>query len=130
MLELAISSHGRFEELGSYSRVRRVGPFVYVAGTTAVEPSGRLHCPDDTYRQTRYVLERIGAALTEAGSALDEVVRTRAYLVDLGTAAEFARAHGEVFGEARPACTAVGARLTVPGMSVEIEAEALVRAEL
>lgn len=130
MIELALSSHGRFERLGGYARVRRVGPFVYVAGTTAIEPSGRLHRPGDTYAQTRFTLDRIAKLLTEAGSDIDEVVRTRAYLTDLTMAADYARAHGEVLAKAQPVTTAIGATLTMPGMMVEIEAEAIVRSAL
>lgn len=130
MIDIAVSSHGRFEQLGGYARVRRVGAFVYVAGTTAIEPSGRLHCPDDTYAQTRFVLGRIADLLAEAGSELNDVVRTRAYLADLSTATSYARAHGELLAEARPVTTAIGATLTMPGMMVEIEAEAVVRSAL
>ena len=54
---------GRFEELASYSRAKRVGPFVYVAGTTAIEPSGKLHAPGEAYAQTLYILGRIEQAL-------------------------------------------------------------------
>jgi enamine deaminase RidA (YjgF/YER057c/UK114 family) len=127
-IDLTVSGGGRFEQLGGYCRVRRVGCWVFVAGTTAVEPSGRLHAPGDTYAQTRYVLGRIGGWLAEAGAGLEAVVRTRAYLAAGSQAAEFARAHGEVFAGIEPVCTAIGgAVLTVPGMMVEIEAEAIVR---
>ena len=74
---------GRFEEIGSYSRAKRVGPFVYVAGTTAIEPSGKLHAPGDSYAQTIYILKRIEDALREVGANLTHVMRTRAYLTDL-----------------------------------------------
>ena len=60
-------SGGRFEEIGSYSRAKRVGPFVSVAGTTAIEPSGKLHAPGDTYAQSLYILSRIEEALREVG---------------------------------------------------------------
>lgn len=128
MSNLILSGGGRFEEAGGYSRLRRVGDLVLVAGTTAVEPSGRLHAPGDTYAQTRYVLDRVAALLEEAGTSLGDVVRTRAYLADIGTAGEFARAHGEVFAAIRPVCTAVEAGLTTPGMMVEIELDAIVGA--
>jgi enamine deaminase RidA (YjgF/YER057c/UK114 family) len=117
---------GRFESLGSYARVKRVGPFVFVSGTTAVEPSGRLHAPGDTYAQTRYVLARIIALLADAGSDVADVVRTTGFLSDMTDAAAYARAHGEVFAGIEPAATAVGATLTVPGMMVEIEVQAIV----
>lgn len=127
-IDLKVSSGGRFERLGSYSRVRRVGAAVFVAGTTAIESSGRLHAPGDCYAQTRFILARIADWLSEAGASLDSVVRTRAYLVAGADVAAFARAHGEVFAGIEPVCTAIGgAVLTMPGMVVEIEAEAIVR---
>lgn len=126
MINLTIAGGGRFEEIGGYARVRRVGAHVYVAGTTAVEPSGRLHAPGDTYRQTAFVLERIEALLGEAGAELAHVVLTRAYLAQGASATDYAQAHGEVFREVRPVTTAITAGLSVPGMMVEIEAEALV----
>ena len=91
---LTVSGGGRFEEMGSISRVRRVGGLVFVAGTTAVEPSGRLHQPGDTYAQTRFVLDRLSSLLAEVGAELRHVVRTRAYLADIGTAGDYVRAHG------------------------------------
>ncbi len=116
---------GRFEEIGGYVRAKRVGPFVYVAGTTAVEPSGRVHRPGDTEAQTRFVLQRIDAALRAVGSSLDDVVRTRAYLVDMADAGALARAHREALGHAAPVLTAVGAQLATPGLMVEIEVDAI-----
>ena len=120
------SGGGRFEEIGSYVRARRVGPFVFVAGTTAVEPSGRLHAPGDTYAQAIYVFGRIERALREVGAELRHVTRTRAFLADLGAGGEYVRAHGEVFAGIRPVTTGVEAGLTTPGMMVEIEADALI----
>lgn len=127
-IDMKVFGGGRFEQLGGYSRVRRVGPAVFVAGTTALEPSGRLHAPGDCSAQTRFILARISGWLTEVGASLDSVVRTRAYLAAGADVAAFARAHGEVFAGIDPVCTAIGgAVLTMPGMVVEIEAEALVR---
>ena len=125
-IDLTVSGGGRFEEIGGYSRVRRVGALVFVAGTTAIEPSGRLHAPGDTYAQTQYVLERLGRLLEEVGAELRHVVRTRTYLADITTTGEFVRAHGEVFASIRPVATAVEAGLTTPGMMVEIEIDAVV----
>lgn len=127
MIDITLSGGGRFEQAGSYARLRRVGEHVFVAGTTAVEPSGRLHSPGDTYAQTRYALERIATLLEECGSSLADVVVTRSYLTDLTQAGEFVRAHGEVFAGIEPVATAVQAGLSVPGMMVEIEVQALVR---
>ena len=120
---------GRFEEAGSYVRAKRVGPFVYVAGTTAIEPSGKLHAPGDTYAQTHYILKRIENALCEVGANMTHVMRTRAYLVDLSSAGGFIRAHGEVFKGIDPVLTGVEAGLTQPGMMVEIDVDAIIHDE-
>lgn len=125
--DITVHGFGRFEEAGSYSRVKRVGDHVFVAGTTAVEPSGRLHAPGDSYAQTRYVLELLSGYLEEAGSSLRDVVRTRCYLASMSDASGFVRAHGEVFAGIDPVTTAVTSALTTEGMCVEIEMEAIVR---
>ena len=117
---------GRFEELGSYVRAKRVGPFVFVAGTTAIEPTGKLHAPNDTYEQTRYAFARVAKALEEVGASLTDVVRTRLYFADLTTAADGVRAHGEIFRGIRPVTTGVEVGLTVPGMMIEVEVDAIV----
>ncbi len=117
---------GRFEELAGYVRAKRVGPFVYVAGTTAVEPSGRVHQPGDAAAQTRFTLRRIDAALRAVGSSLRDVVRTRAYLADMADAGAFARAHREALQEAAPVLTVVGAQLATPGLVVEVEVDAII----
>lgn len=127
MIDLTTHGGGRFEQAGSYSRVRRVGGMVYVAGTTAVEPSGKLHTPGDTLQQSQYVFERISRLLADVGAGLGDVVRTRAYLTDIDTAGEYVRAHGAAFAGIEPVATVVEARLTVPGMMVEVELDAIIR---
>ncbi|MGE0506241.1 MAG: Rid family hydrolase [Solirubrobacterales bacterium] len=116
---------GRFEEAGGYVRAKRVGDLVFVAGTTAIEPSGRVHAPGDLYAQSRFAIARIGDALAAVGSRLEDVVRVRAYLTDLDRAGEFVRAHRELLGAAKPVLTAVGASLATPGLVVEIEVDAV-----
>ena len=123
------SGGGRFEEIGSYARARRVGPFVFVAGTTAIEPSGQLHAPGDTYAQTLFAFRRIREALADVGAEMRHVPRTRAFLSDLSKAGEFVRAHGEVFRGIRPVTTGVEAGLTTPGMMVEVEVDAIIHDE-
>jgi enamine deaminase RidA (YjgF/YER057c/UK114 family) len=94
-----------------------------VAGTAPVWPDGS--CPDDAEAQARRCFEIIGAALGELGSGLDEIVRTRVYLVDGADAPAVGRVHAEVVGRARPAATmVVVAALLDPRWRVEIEAEA------
>ncbi|MEX0286030.1 MAG: Rid family hydrolase [Paracoccaceae bacterium] len=120
------SGGGRFEEIGSYSRAKRVGPFVYVAGTTAIEPTGKLHAPGDSYAQTIYILGRIEQALKDVGADLRHVMRVRAYVTDMSQTGGFVRAHGEVFKGIDPVLTGVAAGLTQPGMVVEIDVDAIV----
>lgn len=127
---LAARGGGRFEQAGSYVRARRVGPFVYVAGTTAVEPSGALHRPYDTYAQTHFALDRIEQALAEVGARMADVVRVRAYMADNRTGSEFVRAHGERFAGIEPALTAVQATLSYDGMMIEIDVDAILADDL
>ena len=123
---MSTSGGGRFEKIGSYVRAKRIGPFVFVAGTTAIEPSGKLHAPGDTYAQTIYVFDRITDALARVGTEIKHVVRPRAYLADMKEAGGFVRAHGEIFAGIEPVSTAVEAGLTTPGMMVEIEVDAII----
>ena len=120
-------SGGRFEKIGAYARAKRVGPFVWIAGTTAIEPSGKLHAPDDCYAQSIYIFERIREALEEVGAEMHHVVRTTAFLTDMKTgAAGLIKAHGEVFAGINPVTAAVEVGLTTPGMVVEIMADAMI----
>ena len=123
---MSASGGGRFEKIGSYVRAKRIGPFVFVAGTTAIEPSGKLHAPGDTYAQTISAFERITDALARVGAEIKHVVRTRAYLTDMKEAGGFVRAHGEIFAGIEPVSTAIEAGLTTPGMMVEIEVDAII----
>jgi len=117
---------GRFEEIGSYARAKRIGPFAYTAGTTAIEPTGKIHAPYDAYAQTRYILSRTEAFLNEVGAELRHVARVRVYLTDMSHAAGFIKAHGEVFKDIDPVLTAVTAGLTQPGLVVEIDVDAVI----
>lgn len=120
-----ISSGTKWEPFVGYSRAVRIGNHVHVAGTTAVDGNGGLVGPGDGYAQTAFILRKIEAALREAGATLDDVVRTRIFVTDIGRFEEIGRAHGEVFGVIRPASTMVEVRALVdPAMLVEIEADA------
>lgn len=117
---------GRFEEIGSYARAKRIGPFVWTAGTTAIEPTGKIHAPDDGYAQTRYILGRVEEFLAEVGAELRHVARVRVYLTDMKHSAGFIKAHGEVFKGIDPVLTAVTAGLTQEGLVVEIDVDAVI----
>jgi enamine deaminase RidA (YjgF/YER057c/UK114 family) len=109
-----------------YSRAIRVGPHVHVAGTAPIMP-GETDPPADPYAQAKRCLEIIVAALEDVGARPEHVVRTRAYLTSADDWKEVGRAHGEVFGEVRPASAMiVVSSLLDPRWLVEIEAEALV----
>lgn len=123
---MSTSGGGRFEKIGSYARAKRVGPFVFIAGTTAIEPSGKLHQPGDTYAQTLFIFKRIQDALESVGADMRHVVRTRAFLSDIKNGGGFIKAHGEIFAGIEPVTTGVEAGLTTPGMMVEIEVDALI----
>lgn len=113
-----------------YCRAVRCGDLVEVAGTVAVDGAGAVVAPGDPGGQTRAALERVAAALDAVGARLDEVVRTRLYVVDIAAHGDaVGRAHGEVFAGAPPVTTMVQvAALIDPALLVEIEARAWVGA--
>ena len=117
---------GRFEEIGSYARAKRIGPFVWTAGTTAIEPTGKIHAPDDGYAQTLYILGRVKEFLAEVGAEMRHIARVRVYLTDMKHSAGFIKAHGEVFEAINPVLTAVTAGLTQKGLVVEIDVDAVI----
>jgi enamine deaminase RidA (YjgF/YER057c/UK114 family) len=120
-----VSSGGPWEATAGYSRALAVGDACFVSGTTDAGPEGASRHPGDPAGQARAVFAIIEAALTEAGFALDDVVRTRMFIVDPADAAAVIAVHGELFRDIRPASTlVVVARLIDPTLLVEIEAEA------
>ena len=120
-----IASGSPFERVIGFSRAVVAGHHISVSGTAPIVPDGDP--PADAYGQARRCLEIIRAALDEAGASLGDVVRTRTYLVDAADWKDVGRAHGEVFGDVRPASTmVVVSALLDPRWLVELEADAIV----
>ena len=114
-----ISSGAKWESVVGYSRAVVAGQLIEVSGTTAPEAG------DDAYAQTKAAIDKIRAALTEAGATMGDVVRTRMFVTDISRWQEYGRAHGEAFGDIRPATSMIEVKALIePAMLVEIEATA------
>jgi enamine deaminase RidA (YjgF/YER057c/UK114 family) len=124
-----ISSNTIWEKKVGYSRAVRIDNTIEVAGTTALD-GDKIIAPANPFKQMCFIIEKIEQALKQAGASLNDVIRTRMYITDIGHAEEVGRAHEKYFGNIKPASTMIQiSKLVNPDLLVEVEVTAIVSSQ-
>ncbi len=122
-----ISSGTAWENQVGYSRAVKAGNHIFVSGTTAVDENGKIIGVGSSYHQTKYIFQKIEKALNAFGADLEDVVRTRIFVVNIGDWEEIGKAHGEFFKDIKPAATMVEINNLIDiNLLVEIEVDAVI----
>ena len=126
MEKQSVTTGAPWESKVGYCRAVRKGPFVEVAGTTAIQ-NGELVGKGDAFLQTKIVIGIMKKAIEELGGKLEDVVRTRIFVTNIEDFEQVGKAHGQYFSDIKPACTLVEVSALVdPEMLVEMEMTAII----
>ncbi|MEO6915800.1 MAG: RidA family protein [Chitinophagaceae bacterium] len=128
MQRINYESGAQWEENIGYSRAVKLGNFVEVSGTVAVDENNKIVGENNPYEQTKFILQKIERVLERAGATMKDVIRTRMFVTDISRFEEFGKAHGEFFREIRPCTSMMEVKaLIAPEYLIEIEASAIIR---